>query len=152
MCERTCSGAPVRAPRRDGNAFHDLAAADDLPALRSGLWEYQRTVQRSDENWSPKDTNVRECGNPTSALQKQNEVYRKLGCAIATNRVTEATYQVTADCPTKNGIKTESHGVTTFDGDSAYTSVIDSEGAVAGKLVKFVERLSAKRVGDCNKE
>jgi len=126
--------------------------ADELPALRSGLWEYQRTVQRSDEDWSPKDTTVRECENPISVLQKQNELYRKLGCAIATTRVTESTYQVTADCPTKNGIKTESRGVTTFDGDSAYTSVIDSEGAVAGKLVKFVERLAAKRIGDCATE
>jgi hypothetical protein len=126
--------------------------ADELPALRSGLWEYQRTVQRSDENWSPKDTTVRECENPISMMQKQNEVYRKLGCAIATTRVTESTYQVTADCPTRNGIKTESRGVTTFDGDSAYASVIDSEGAVAGKSVKFVERLSAKWIGDCEKK
>ena len=129
-----------------------LTAADDFPQLRSGLWEYQRTVQRSDENWSPKDITVRECQNPISVLQKQNDLYRKLGCAIATTRVTESTYQVTADCPTTNGIKVESRGVTTFDGDSAYTSVIDSEGAVAGKPVKFVERLSAKRVGDCEKK
>jgi hypothetical protein len=42
--------------------------------------------------------------------------------------------------------------VATFDGDSAYTSVIDSEGAIAGKLVKFVERLSAKRIGDCEEK
>jgi uncharacterized protein DUF3617 len=127
-------------------------ASDDLPALREGLWEYQRTVQRSDEDWSPKDTTVRECGSPTTVMETQNAVYRKLGCAIVTTRVTETAYQMKADCPTKNGIKTESRGVTTFDGDSAYTSVIDSEGPVAGKLVKFVERLSAKRVGDCEKK
>jgi|GEM_PF-6331981 len=127
-------------------------ASDELPALREGLWEYQRTMQRSDEDWSPKDTTVRECGSPTAVLEQQNAEYRKLGCAIVTTRVTETTYQVKADCPTKNGIKTESRGVTTFDGDSAYTSVIDSEGPVAGKLVKFVERLSAKRVGDCEKK
>lgn len=129
-----------------------LVTADELPMLRSGLWEYQRTVQRSDENWSPKDTIVRECENPINMMQKHNEVYRKLGCAITTSRVTESTYQITADCPTRNGIKIESRGVTTFDGDSAYTSVIDSEGAVAGKPVKFVERLSAKRIGDCEKK
>lgn len=127
-------------------------AEDELPSLRSGLWEYQRTVQRSDEEWVPKDTTVRECENPIAVLQKQNEIYRKLGCAITTTQVTESTYQGTADCPEKHGIKTESRGVTTFDGDSAYTSVIDSEGAVGGKLVKFVERLSAKRIGDCEKK
>jgi hypothetical protein len=132
--------------------FSCAIASDELPVLRAGLWEYQRTLQRSDENWSPKDTTVRECGSPTTVLQEQNAVYRKLGCAIATTRVTESTYQVTADCPTKSGIKTESRGVATFDGDSAYTSVIDSEGAVAGKPVKFVERLSAKRIGDCEKK
>jgi hypothetical protein len=59
---------------------------------------------------------------------------------------------VTADCPERNGITAKSRGVTTFDGDSAYTSVIDSEGAVAGRPVKFVERLSAKRLGDCEKK
>jgi len=127
-------------------------AADELPTLREGLWEYQRTLQRSDEDWSPKDTTVRECGSPTTVLEQQHAVYRKLGCAIVSTRVTESTYQVKADCPTKNGIKTESRGVTTFDGDSAYTSVIDSEGAVAGKPVKFVERLAAKRIGDCEKK
>lgn len=129
-----------------------VVAADELPTLREGLWEYQRTLQRSDEDWSPKDTTVRECGNPTTVLEQQNTVYRKFGCAIVATRVTEATYQVTADCPEKNGIKTKSRGVTTFDGDSAYTSVIDSEGAVAGKPVKFVERLAAKRIGDCEKK
>ena len=132
--------------------FSYAVATDELPTLREGLWEYQRTLQRSDEDWSPKDTTVRECGSPTTVLEQQHTVYRKLGCAIATTRVTESTYQVTADCPTKNDIKTKSRGVTTFDGDSAYTSVIDSEGAVAGKPVKFVERLSAKRVGDCEKK
>ena len=135
-----------------GFGYGALTVADELPALGSELWEYQRTVQRSDKNWSPKDITVRECENPISVLQNQNELYRKLGCAIATTRVTEATYQITADCPTKNDIKTKSRGVATFDGDSAYTSVIDSEGAVAGNLVKFVERLSAKRVGDCEKK
>ncbi len=128
------------------------AAEDALPTLREGLWEYQRTLQRSDEDWSPKDTTIRECGSPTKVLEQQNAMYRKLGCAIVATRVNEATYQVNADCPTKNGIKTESRAVTTFDGDSAYTSVIDSEGAVAGKPVKFVERLAAKRIGDCEKK
>ena len=129
-----------------------VVASDELPPLREGLWEYQRTLQRSDENWTPKDTVVRECGNPTTVLEQHSAVYRKLGCAIVSIRVTEATYQVNADCPSKNGIKTESRGVTTFDGDSAYTSVIDSEGSVAGKPVKFVEKLSAKRIGDCEKK
>ena len=132
--------------------FSYAVASDELPVLRSGLWEYHRTVQRSDENWSPKDTTVRECGSPSTVLQQQHAVYRKLGCAIATTQVTESTYRVTADCPTRSGINAESRGVATFDGDSAYTSVIDSEGAIAGKLVKFVERLSARRIGDCEKK
>jgi len=128
-----------------------LAPAADLPSLRSGLWEYTRTIQRSDQDWVPKDLSDRACENPSETLTKQNETFVKLGCTIATTQVTEDVYRVNADCPEKNGTKVASQSVITFADDSGYTSVIESEGPVAGKPVKFSERLTAKRIGDCGK-
>ena len=45
-----------------------------------------------------------------------------------------------------------SQSVTTFEGDSLYTSVIDSSGWLAGVPVQFAERVLAKRIGDCEEK
>ncbi|MGE0824713.1 MAG: DUF3617 domain-containing protein [Candidatus Binatia bacterium] len=123
-----------------------------LPEVRPGLWEYTRTVQRSDQNWDARDIVMRECGDPVAIQKKQQETFEKRGCVISTTQVSEVTYRVVAECPAKNGEKFASRSVTTFDGDSAYTSIIDSEGVVAGKPVQFVERVTAERVGECEEK
>lgn len=128
-------------------------SAEDFPALRPGLWEYQRTIQRSDQAWVPKDVSERVCEDPNAALRKQTETFSKLGCTITSEKIdTENTYRMSAECSMKNGEKVVSHSVTTFDGDSVYTSVIDSSGWLAGAPVQFAERVIAKRIGDCVKE
>lgn len=124
--------------------------AEEFPALRPGLWEYQRTTQRSDQAWAPKDIVERACGNPNDTLKQQSEALTKLGCVITVAQTeTDNTYDLTADCTTKNGHKVHSRSVTTFDGDSQYTSVIDSSGWLTGVPVQFAERVIAKRIGDC---
>ena len=130
-----------------------VAFAEEFPTLRPGLWEYQRTTQRSDHAWEPKDIAERVCGDPNDTLKKQTEAFTKLGCTITAEQ-TEAdnTYRLTAECTTKNGEKVRSRSVTTFDGDSLYTSVIDSSGWLTGVPVQFAERVIAKRVGGCEKE
>jgi hypothetical protein len=128
-------------------------SADDFPALRPGLWEYQRTIQRSDQAWVPKDVSERVCEDPNITLKKQTETFSKLGCTITSEKIdTENTYRMNAECAMKNGEKVVSQSVTTFDGDSVYTSVIDSSGWLAGAQVQFAERVIAKRIGDCVKE
>jgi len=130
-----------------------VAFAEDFPTLRPGLWEYRRTVQRSDQAWVPKDVSERVCEDPNATLRKQTETFGKLGCTIATEKMeTENTYRMTADCLLRNGEKVISYSVTTFDGDSVYTSVIDSTGWLGGLPVQFAERVIAKRLGDCVKE
>ena len=130
-----------------------VALAEEFPTLRPGLWEYQRTTQRSDHAWVPKDIAERVCGNPNDMLKKQAETFTKLGCTMTAER-TEAdnTYRLTAECVTKNGEKIRSQSVTTFEGDSQYTSVIDSSGWLAGAPVQFAERVLAKRIGDCEEK
>jgi hypothetical protein len=134
-------------------AYAGAASAEEFPALRPGLWEYQRTTQRSDQAWVPKDIAERVCGNPNDMLKKQTETFTKLGCTMTAEQ-TEAdnTYRLTAECVTKNGEKVRSQSVTTFEGDSQYTSVIDSSGWLAGAPVQFAERVLAKRIGDCEEK
>jgi hypothetical protein len=130
-----------------------VASATELPALRAGLWEYQRTTQRSDQAWVPKDIAERVCGDPNDMLKQQTAAFTKLGCAMTVEQTeTDNTYGLTAECTTKNGQKVYSRSVTTFDGDSQYTSVIDSSGWLIGVPVQFAERVIAKRIGDCVKE
>jgi hypothetical protein len=134
-------------------SWQTLAFADDFPLLRPGLWEYQRTIQRSDQDWMPKDVSERVCEDPNATLRKQTETFSKAGCTITTEKMETAnTYRMTADCLLKNGEKVLSYSVTTFDGDSVYTSVIDSTGWLGGIPVQFAERVIAKRLGDCVKE
>jgi hypothetical protein len=133
--------------------YAGAASAEEFPTLRPGLWEYQRTTQRSDQAWVPKDIAEHVCGNPNDMLKKQTETFTKLGCTMTAER-TEAdnTYRLAAECVTKNGEKIRSQSVTTFDGDSQYTSVIDSSGWLAGAPVQFAERVLAKRIGDCEEK
>jgi hypothetical protein len=133
--------------------YAGAASAEEFPTLRPGLWEYQRTTQRSDQAWVPKDIAERVCGNPNDMLKKQTETFTKLGCTMTAEQ-TEAdnTYRLTAECVTKNGEKVRSQSVTTFEGDSQYTSVIDSSGWLAGAPVQFAERVLAKRIGDCEEK
>lgn len=133
--------------------YASAASAKEFPTLRPGLWEYQRTTQRSDQAWEPKDITERVCTDPNETLKKQTETFTKLGCVITAEQTeTDNTYRLTAECTTKSGQKVFSQSVTTFDGDSQYTSVIDSSGWIAGAPVQFTERVLAKRVGDCVKE
>lgn len=130
--------------------YTSAAPAEEFPALRPGLWEYQRTIQRSDQAWIPKDITERVCGDPSDMLQKQTEAFTQRGCIITTEQTDTAnTYRLTADCTTKQGQKVRSQSVTTFEGDSLYTSVIDSSGWLTGVPVQFAERVHAKRIGDC---
>ncbi len=130
--------------------YAGVASATELPALRPGLWEYQRTTQRSDQAWVPKDIVERACGDPTDTLKQQSAAFAKLGCVMTVEHSeVDRTYGLTAECTTKNGQKVHSRSVTTFDGDSQYTSVIDSSGWLTGVPVQFAERVIAKRIGDC---
>ena len=133
--------------------YASAVSAKEFPPLRPGLWEYQRTTQRSDQAWEPKDIAERVCADPNDTLKQQTETFTKLGCVMATEQTEDDnTYRLTAECTTKSGQKVFSQSVTTFDGDSQYTSVIDSSGWIAGAPVQFAERVLAKRVGDCVKE
>ena len=116
-------------------------AAEDLPALRQGMWEFQRTVG------SQKISN-KECVNPTKDMKQKNAQFEKQGCRISPLKRKGNAYTFTADCliRTESGqMNSHTTSVITVESDRAYT--VQVEGAINGKPVK--ERLTARRISDC---
>jgi hypothetical protein len=118
--------------------------ADDLPALRQGLWKFRRTVggQKIERT---------ECTSPTEDMKKMNAKLEKGGCRLSPVKKAGNVYTYTADCsmkmPTGATMKSRSTSVMTVASESSYKIEIDV--VTDGQASK--ERLVAQRVGDCPK-
>jgi hypothetical protein len=117
------------------------ARADDVPLLRQGLWEFQRTA-------GTQKFAATECIDPSEDLRRQHAALERLGCKVAPVGHDGTTYTYAADCSLKlpSGVMTFSTTtVLTADSDTAYRSErrVNNQGATSD------ESISAKRVGDC---
>jgi hypothetical protein len=116
--------------------------ADDLPALRQGLWNFQRTV-------NGKKIEMTECTSPTEDMKKMNAKLEKGGCRMSPMKKSGKVFTYTADCsmkmPTGATMKSRSTSVMTVESDSSYRLEVDA--VTDGKASK--ERMVAKRIGDC---
>ena len=127
-------------------ALVSVAAAQDTPAFRKGLWEFTRTVEGTGQ---PKNTLSRKaCTSPTDDMRVSREKSAKAGCQLSDMQRVGSTYRYTVTCVLQNG-KITSNQFLTAQGDSAYTVKIDSSGSVGGQTVATKEELVAKRLGDC---
>ncbi len=118
------------------------AWAEDLPAFRKGMWEFNRTVDTG--TGKPQLISNKECTDPTAAMRKQNDMLTKAGCKFSSVTRSGGAYTFTSDCAIQ-GVTAQSKSVLTPGGDSAYTVDVESrQGGVTSR-----ERLVAKRVGDC---
>jgi hypothetical protein len=118
--------------------------ADELPALRQGLWNFQRTV-------AGKKIETTECTSPTEDMKKMNATLEKSGCRFSPMKKSGNVFTYTADCsmkmPTGATMSSRSTSVMTVAGESSYK--IDIDTVTNGQASK--EQLVAKRVGDCTK-
>jgi hypothetical protein len=117
------------------------ARADDVPLLRQGLWEYQRTA-------GAQKFAATECIDPSEDLRRQHAALERLGCKVAPVGREGTTYTYAADCALKlpSGVVTfTTTTVLTADSDTAYRIErrISNQGATSD------ESISAKRVADC---
>lgn len=117
------------------------ARADDVPLLRQGLWEYQRTA-------GAQKFAATECIDPSEDLRRQHAALERLGCKVAPVGRDGTTYTYAADCALKlpSGVVTfTTTTVLTADSDTAYRIErrINNQGATSD------ESISAKRVADC---
>jgi len=116
--------------------------ADDLPALRQGLWNFQRTV-------GGKKIETTKCTSPTEDMKNMNAKLEKSGCRFSPVKKSENVYSYTADCsikmPTGATLSSRSTSVMTVVSESSYRIEIDA--VTDGQASK--ELLVAQRVGAC---
>ena len=124
-----------------------FAAGDSGPALRQGLWRFERTFEYADGRASGEPLTSEQCADPLALGDEQLAMMRKLGCSAERTRagVAEWRHRVTCDRP---GLpKGSSTSVQTVLSPDAYEVRVVNEGELA--LTVLSERLVARRVGDC---
>jgi len=118
--------------------------ADDLPALRQGLWKFERTV-------GGKKVETTKCTSPTEDMKKMNATLEKSGCRFSPVKKAGNVYTYTADCsmkmPSGATMSSRSTSIMTVAGESSYKIEIDV--VTDGQASK--ELLVATRIGDCPK-
>jgi hypothetical protein len=126
------------------SALPYLALADDLPTLRKGMWEFNRTVEDPKAAGKPMLVTNKKCTDPTADMKKINEMLAKQGCKFSPVAKNGNTYSFTSDCPFQ-GATLKSRSVISVESDSAYrVDVTSTTGARSTKEV-----LVAKRITDC---
>lgn len=131
-----------------------LALADDLPAMRPGMWEFVRKAPQDPINSPGKlsTMNKKECIKDMKAhFEKQKAMFSK-SCKFSETKKSGHSYTTTSKCDMPQmQAKYTNKNVTTVKGDTAYESRIDVEGTAAGKPVKWTETVNARRIGECGK-
>ena len=115
--------------------------ADEVPLLRQGLWEFQRTA-------GVNKFAATECIDPSEDLRRQHAALEKMGCKLSPALRAGATYTYTADCSVKlpsGAVAFSTTSVLTAESDTAYRleNRLTSQGATTN------ETISAQRVADC---
>jgi hypothetical protein len=120
------------------------ALADDLPTLRKGMWEFNRTVEDPKATGKPMKITNKKCTDPTADMKQANEMLTKRGCKFSSVVRSGNTYSFTSDCPFQ-GASVKTRSVIFVESDSAYRAdVMSTTGARSAK-----EALVAKRIADC---
>ena len=119
------------------------ARADEVPLLRQGLWEYQRSA-------GVNKFAATECIDPSEDLRRQHAALEKMGCKLAPALRAGATYTYTADCSVKlpsGAVAFSTTSVLTAESDIAYRldNRLTSQGGTTN------ESITAQRVADCAK-
>ncbi|HEV8554155.1 MAG TPA: DUF3617 family protein [Casimicrobiaceae bacterium] len=117
------------------------ARADEIPLLRQGLWEFQRTAGVS-------RFAATECIDPSEDLRRQHAALEKMGCKLSPALRAGSTYTYTADCSVKlpsGAVTFSTTSVLTAESDTAYRieNRQTSQGATSN------ESITAQRVADC---
>ncbi|MCC6610196.1 MAG: DUF3617 family protein [Burkholderiales bacterium] len=119
-----------------------VATAQELPAFRKGMWEFNRTID--DGGGAAKSVTLKKCTSPTDDMRRQNDALAKAGCTFSPATRSGSPYTFTARCNVQ-GASVQSRSVISVESDSAYT--VDVESQQGGRASK--ERLVARRIGDC---
>ena len=117
-------------------------AADELPAFRTGLWEFKRSVDGGDGK--PVTLTNQKCTNPTQDMKKKTESMAQSGCQASPVSKSGNLYTFTLKC-TIQGVALQSRSVINAESESAYT--VDAETKTGGKTTR--EQLTARWISGC---
>jgi uncharacterized protein DUF3617 len=127
-----------------GSAFAAVALparADDVPSLRRGLWEYQKTAGANRYA-------ATECIDPSEDLRRQQAALEKMGCTLSPTLHNGSSYTYSAECSVKlpsGAVTFTTVSVLTAESDSAYRL----ENRMTNKGSTTNESITAQRVADC---
>lgn len=124
-------------------------AADELPVLKKGLWNFQRSLSGEGMQALPRQVASKRCVDPAADMHKQNAMLSTLGCTLNPVTRQDNRYSFVSECPASLGLATRMASTIIVDNDSAYRVIIDSEANVNGKVIKSHEELTASRERDC---
>ncbi len=121
-----------------------LFAGDDLPALRKGMWEFNRTLAGQGAGGKDVQINSKQCVDPWGSMKAMKEALAKQGCKATPGSMKGNVRTSVTECPMQ-GVMVRSETIMTITSDSAYTvSITTTSGGKTNK-----ETLVAKRAGDC---
>lgn len=118
------------------------ARAEDVPPLRQGLWEFQRTAGANQYA-------AKECIDPSDDLRRQHAAWEKIGCKLAPALHAGSTYTYAAECSVKlpsGAVSFSTTSVLTAESDVAYR--IDNR--ITSRNGTSSESITAQRVADCS--
>jgi len=130
--ETAAPAATAPAPR---------SAGVELPAFRSGLWEYRRTLMRSG---GPQVSTTRKCTNPGAEMREKMAELKKKNCQFAPLKRSSEHYISSWICQTPTGAM-KFRDVLTATDDSSYQDV--SEAHSAQHVTQ--QKIEARRLGEC---
>ena len=132
--ETAAPAATAPAPR---------SAGVELPAFRSGLWEYRRTFM-SPETGKPQVATTRKCADPTVEMREKMETLKKKGCQFAPLKRNSDRYISSWVCQTPTGAMRFRDVLLAKDADS-YEDL--SETHTRQRVMQ--QRIEAARRGEC---
>lgn len=147
MTASTCPSAPRGRPWYLLLAFTTLLTAtawvraDEVPLLRQGLWEYQRSA--GEQRFA-----ATECIDPSEELRREHAAQARLGCKPAPVLREGTSYTYAAECEIELPA-----GVATFSTTSVLTAESETAYRIERRLTSHGETrrelITAQRVADC---
>ena len=134
------SAAPADNPEPAASA---ATAAVALPALQAGLWEYHRTVVRSDST-GPQVSTLRRCADPISEIRRKMAELKSRNCQFTPLTRRNDSYTSSWTCPTPEGPVRFRNVLVVPDP----THYLDMSETRAGSRV-IQQKMEARRVSEC---
>ena len=147
FCRIVVAGPPASPtpPSPSAAAPSPVTSASDaeLPSLKPGMWEYQRTVTTRARG-TPAQAKLSKCSDPTLEMRNKLAALEKKGCRFSPTIHLGNTYQATWICSARGGVVAMSQKLTVTS-ESSYEDISEARFEEQQTRTKIV----ATRIGEC---